>query len=187
MTGFGLTADALNEFATSAQIIGKAYAANYFVPSPSKMSTAVSDMETAYASAAGRSVSSAAFSNIPATVPGDISGMTLVPGVYIWDTTVHFSGAIDLTLLGGAKGTYIFVTSGDVLVDTNVVLEGGLLAKNVVWQAAGEVKVGKNVQMHGVILAKTAVSFRPGSELTGRVLTRTRANLDAATITDPSL
>jgi hypothetical protein len=179
MTGFSLTADSSNVFATSAQIAGKAFASNYAVPSPSTTSTAVSDMETAYADAAGRSVSSAEFSNVPATVPGDISGMTLVPGVYIWDTTVHFSQ--DITLEGGPEDTYIFVTSGDVLVKADVVL-GDVLPENVVWQTAGDVTLDAGKHMFGVILAKTAVTMKKGSFLNGRILTQTRANLDDTTI-----
>jgi len=53
MTGFGLTMDSSNTFATSALVTGKAYAADYTPPTPANMSTAVSDMETAYTAAAG--------------------------------------------------------------------------------------------------------------------------------------
>ena len=48
ITGFSLTADATNVFATSLQVTGKVYAANYAVPAPANMTTAVSDMETAF-------------------------------------------------------------------------------------------------------------------------------------------
>src|SRR3989338_7131225 len=56
ITGFGLIADSSNTFSTSSLVTGKAYAADYAPPTPTKMTTAVSDMETAYTDAAGRTL-----------------------------------------------------------------------------------------------------------------------------------
>jgi hypothetical protein len=53
MTGFSLTMDSGLEYSKSGQITGKAYAADYAVPIPATLITAVSDMETAYTDAAG--------------------------------------------------------------------------------------------------------------------------------------
>ncbi|HBD95052.1 MAG TPA: DUF3494 domain-containing protein, partial [Spirochaetia bacterium] len=47
ITGFGLIMDSTNVFSTSSLVTGKLYAANYAVPTPSNMGTAISDMETA--------------------------------------------------------------------------------------------------------------------------------------------
>ena len=54
ITGFSLTADATNAFATSPQVTGRVYAADYAVPTPSAMTTAIGDMELAFTDAAGR-------------------------------------------------------------------------------------------------------------------------------------
>src|SRR3989344_5227965 len=43
ITGFGLIADSSNTFSTSSLVTGKAYAADYTPPTPTKMTTAVSD------------------------------------------------------------------------------------------------------------------------------------------------
>jgi hypothetical protein len=51
ITGFPLTADSTNVFSTSSQVTGKIYAADYAVPTPSDLTTAVSDMQ---ATSAGR-------------------------------------------------------------------------------------------------------------------------------------
>jgi hypothetical protein len=48
ITGFGLSADSSNQFSTSSEVTGKIYAANYAVPTPAKMTTAIGDMEIAY-------------------------------------------------------------------------------------------------------------------------------------------
>ena len=58
---------------------GKIYASNYAPPTPSIMTTAVSDMETAYTDAAGRTLPD--YTEIGA---GNIGGMTLAPGLYKW-------------------------------------------------------------------------------------------------------
>ena len=54
LTGFSMTEDATNVFWTSNQVIGKAFAADNAVPSPSNLTVAVLDMEAAYTDAAGR-------------------------------------------------------------------------------------------------------------------------------------
>jgi len=54
VTGFSLVADATNVFSTSTQVVGKVFAADYAVPTSSRLTTAVSNMEAAYTDAAGR-------------------------------------------------------------------------------------------------------------------------------------
>ena len=56
ITGFSETMDSTNTFSTSTQVVGKIYAADYTPPTPSNMTTAVSDMEIAYTDAAGRTL-----------------------------------------------------------------------------------------------------------------------------------
>jgi len=53
MTGFSETVDlATNTFSTSDYVVGKLYASDYTEPTPTMLTTAVSDMETAYTDAA---------------------------------------------------------------------------------------------------------------------------------------
>ncbi len=54
ITGFGLILDATGTFSTSSLVTGKIFAADYTDPTPSKLTTAIGDMETAYTDAAGR-------------------------------------------------------------------------------------------------------------------------------------
>merc|ERR1712195_56941 len=54
ITGFTLIMDSSKTHSTSALVDGKIYAASYTSPTPSKMTTAISDMETAYTDAASR-------------------------------------------------------------------------------------------------------------------------------------
>ena len=56
ITGFSLMLDtpSAGQFSTSAQVDGKIYAADYAVPTPTKMTAAISDMESAFTAAALR-------------------------------------------------------------------------------------------------------------------------------------
>ncbi|MBN1578841.1 MAG: DUF3494 domain-containing protein, partial [Chitinispirillaceae bacterium] len=51
ITGLGLIADPSNTFSTSSLVTGKIYAADYTSPTPTNLTTAISDMETAYTDA----------------------------------------------------------------------------------------------------------------------------------------
>ena len=133
ITGFSLTADPTNVFSTSSQVIGKVYAANFAVPTPSNLTTAVSDMETAYTNAAGRAPTTG-FSELFA---GNLSGKTLLPGCYKWSTGVLIN--TDVTLNGGPNDVWIFQIAGNLTQAnaTRVILTGGALPKNIFWQVAG--------------------------------------------------
>jgi hypothetical protein len=187
MTGFSFSVDSGGEFATSAQVAGKAYSVDYAAPTPAELTTSVSAMEAAYTDAASRHPGADRI-NIGGGILGGVNdgGPTklLTPGVYTFDTDdvhltadVHFSGA----------GVYIIQMTGNLVqaANCNVILEDGAKPENIFWQVAGFVQVGADAHMEGIILAKTSVDFITGSSLNGRVLTQTACNLDTATITEP--
>ena len=137
ITGFSLIADASNTFSTSDQVTGKCYAADYSSPTPSKMTTAISDMETAYTDAAGRAISDSANLNVKA---GRIAGETFKEGVYNWGSDIDV--AKDIYLEGNSDSLFLFQTTGNVVVGTGakVVLladssgNGMISPANIVWQ-----------------------------------------------------
>jgi len=137
ITGFGLIMDSSNQFSTSSLVTGKVYAADYAVPTPAYMTTAVSDMETAYTDAAGRTLPD--FTELGA---GNIGGMTLAPGLYKWSTGVTIP--TDVTLSGGPDDVWIFQIAGtlDISSAKSVILSGGAQAKNIFWAVAGAVTLG---------------------------------------------
>jgi hypothetical protein len=180
ITGFDLIMDSLGVFSTASQVTGKVYAADYASPTPVGLTTAVSDMETAYTDAAGRPNTDDEKVNLMA---GILDGLTLTPGVYTFGTGVSI--ASDMTFSGNSTDVFIIQMTGNLLqaANTKVILEGGAKAKNIFWQIAGQVTVGAGAQLQGVLLVKTAVTFNTGSSLDGRVLTQTACNLQMATIT----
>jgi hypothetical protein len=175
ITGFGLTMDSSNTFSTSALVTGNVYAADYASPTPTMMTTAVSDMETAYDDAAGRT--SPDHTELGA---GDITSMTLAPGLYKWSTAVLI-GAAGVTLSGGASDVWIFQIAQDLTVGDGaiVTLSGGAQVTNIFWQVAGQVTLGTTSQFKGIILCKTLIAMNTGAQLDGKALAQTAVTLDS--------
>jgi hypothetical protein len=178
ITGFGLTMDSSNTFSTSALVTGKVYAANYDSPTPTMLTTAVSDMETAYTDAAGRT--NPDHTELGA---GDITSMTLAPGLYKWGTGLLI-GAAGVTLSGGASDVWIFQIAQDLTVGNAaiVTLSGGAQATNIFWQVAGQVTLGTTSQFKGIILCQTLIEMNTGAKLDGKALAQTAVTLDSINV-----
>jgi hypothetical protein len=178
ITGFSLTN--ATGYATSSQVTGKLYAADMVTPTSSNLTTAVSDMMTAYTDAAGRPTPD--FSELGT---GNIGGKTLTAGLYKWTSAVTVPTSI--TISGGANDVWIFQISGDLLFGNgvNVTLMGGAQAKNIFWQVAGTVTVGTTAHAEGIILSKTGITFNTNATFNGRALAQTAVILDGNTIVNP--
>jgi hypothetical protein len=181
ITGFSLTLDSTTEFAKSTQVVGdhKVYAADYTSPTSVHLTTAVSDMQTAYTDSQGRTQPNAFYNNIN---EGEIGELELTKGVYIFSTSVTIGKSIKFS--GSATDVFIIRTSNDLtqIAGTTMILEG-VLAENIFWSVAGKVVVQAGAHMEGILLVKTSATFITGSSLNGRVLSQTAVALQKATIT----
>ncbi|MBI5070058.1 MAG: DUF3494 domain-containing protein [Deltaproteobacteria bacterium] len=180
ITGFSLIADATNVFSTSPQVTGRVYAADYAVPTPSNLTTAIGDMETAFADAAGR------VPGVTELGAGNVGGLNLAPGVYKWGTGLLIPS--DLTLTGLATDVWIFQIAQDLTLSSGVRinLAGGALPGNVFWQVAGSVDLGTTAHLEGVVLGQTAITLGTGASVNGRLLAQTAVALDASTVVQPA-
>ena len=178
ITGFALIGN--TGYATSAQVTGKVYAADQTPPTPSNLTTAVSNMEAAYTDAAGRTTP-----DFLELGTGNIGGKTLAPGLYKWTSTVSIPS--NVTISGGANDTWIFQTTGDLneADAMKVILAGGAQAKNIWWQVAGKVSIGAGAHFEGVLLVKTEATLVTGASMNGRILAQTQVALQKATLTQP--
>ena len=176
-TGFSQTLPAGGSYSTSTLVNGYMYASDYASPTPVNLTTAIGQMQTAYTDAAGRVPD---FTEIGA---GNIGGMTLPPGTYKWSSGVQIP--TDVTLNGTANDTWIFQIAGGITEASgaHVMLTGGAVAQNVLWQAADVVDIGTTALMQGVILAKTQINLKTGATVNGRLLAQTQVTLQANTIT----
>jgi len=183
ITGFGLIKDASGTFATSSLVVGNIYAANYTAPTPTKMTTAIGDMQTAYTNAAGRMLPDYA-----ELYAGNLTGKTLTPGLYKWSTGVLVSAA-GVTISGTATDVWIFQIAQTLTLANGamVTLSGGAQASNIFWQVAGKVTLGTTAAMKGIILCQTEIVMNTGATLSGRALAQTAVTLEANAITGPAV
>ena len=181
ITGFSLIADATNVFATSPQLTGKAYAADYAAPTPTNLTAAVADMLLAFSDAAGRAP------GMTELGAGNIGGKTLAPGVYKWGTGLLIP--TDATLNGGATDIWIFQIAQDLTMSSGakIILAGGASSRNIFWQVAGLVDLGTTAHGEGVILSKTSITLRTGASVNGRLLAQTAVAIDGSAVVAPPL
>lgn len=182
VTGFDLSVDASNEFATSPYVVGRVYAATYAEPTPTNLGTAVLNMGAAYTDAAGRP-----FPDEIGLGAGEIGGLTIAPGLYKWGGNVQVS--TDVTLNGCPDDVWIFQIAGtlDVASGKSVFLSGGAQAKNIFWQVAGAtVTIGSTAHMEGVVLAQNGIIMNASASWNGRALAQTAVTLIANAITEPN-
>jgi hypothetical protein len=181
ITGFGLIMDPSGTFSTSTLITGNVYAADYTDPTPTKMTTAIGDMETAYTDAAGRPSP-----NYTELYTGDLTGQNLTPGLYMWSTGVQVAAG-GVTITGTASDVWIFQIAQNLELASGamVTLSGGAQASNIFWQVAGQVTIETSAAMQGIILCQTAIVMRTGATLTGRALAQTAVTFDANAVTQP--
>jgi hypothetical protein len=172
ITGFSLILPAGGASSTSAQVTGNVYASDYAVPTPSNLTTAIGDMQTAYVDAAGRPTP-----DHTELASGNIGGLTLPAGLYKWSNTVTIP--TDVTLQGGANDVWIFQIAGGVSQASaaKVILTGGALAKNVFWQVFGVVDIGTTAHMAGQVLSQTSITLHTGASANGRLLAQTAVTL----------
>ena len=180
ITGFALTADSTNVFSTEPQVTGKVYAANYAPPTPSNLTTAVSDMQVAFTEAAARAPGATEL------YAGNIGGRNLAQGVYRWSTGLLIP--TNVTLTGSATDVWVFQIAQNLTMSSGakIILAGGALPKNIFWQVSGAVDLGTTAEFKGVILGQTAITLRTGASINGRLLAQTAVNMDHNTVVQPT-
>jgi hypothetical protein len=153
-------------------------------PPPSAISAAAAQtaLTTAYNDLAGRTAPA------PATVAGDLGGLTLAPGIYKSTSTLGITGTLTLDGGGNANAVWIFqiASSLTTLSTSSVVLTGGAQASNVFWQVGSSATLGTNSTFNGSILALTSITLTTGATLNGRALARNGAvTLDSNMVNVP--
>lgn len=132
--------------------------------------TAKTDLTTAYNDAAGRTTNAI-------TVSGDLTGLTLAPGLYKSTSSLALSGNLTLTALGDANATFIIQMASTLTTGpgSHVILAGGAKASNIIWQVGSSATLGTNSVFKGTILADQSITVNTGARVDGRVLTRVAA------------
>lgn len=148
------------------------------------------------AAAAAKLALTAAFNDAAArslnaiSLPGDLSGLTLAPGLYSNSTSVILSaGNVTLDAQGDSTATWVFQVGSTLttIAGTQVVLAGGAKAANIFWEVGSSATLGTNSIFKGNILASISISANTGAVIEGRLLTQTGAvSLLSNTVTVPT-
>ena len=171
---------------TCGEVLGTIYTVDAAGPLPcrvinaSRLTTAVSNMQTAYTDAAGRINPN--FFNLGA---GNIGGKTLTPGLYKWTSSVTIPTNINIS--GSSTDVWIFQVAGTLTMSSavKIILTGGAKASNIFWQTAGAVTLGTTSHFEGIILSQTGINLKTGASINGRLLAQTAVTLQKNTVTRP--
>jgi hypothetical protein len=130
------------------------------------------DLTTAFNDAQGRSLNAI-------SLPGDLGGLTLAPGLYVNSSSSGISGSGKLTLdaQGNPNATWIFKMGSTLTTGTGsqIILAGGAKASNIFWAVGTSATLGVTSIFKGTILADQAISAATGAVVQGRLLTRIAA------------
>jgi len=145
--------------------------------------TAKNALTAAYNDAQGRSLNAI-------SLPGQLGGLTLAPGLYVNSTSTGISGTgangiLTLDAGGNPNAVWIFKMGSTLVTDagTSIVLAGGAQWQNIYWSVGTSATLGTNSIFYGNILADQAITLTTGASLRGRALTRIAAvTLDAGII-----
>ncbi len=140
------------------------------------------DLTTAYNNAAAAAGG--------AVLPADIGGLTLAPGVYKTTSAQPSLGITgNLTLSGNSSGIWIFQIVSSLTTaagNSQVIMSGGGLSKNVFWVVGSSATLGTNTTFAGNIMAQASITLTTGAILNGRALARTGAvTLDSNPVNVP--
>jgi len=112
------------------------------------------------------------------TLPADIGGMTLTPGVYTVASSLAITGTVILDAQGNQDAVFIFQIGSTLTTSASnsaVALAGGASASNIFWQVGSSATLGVATSFSGIIMAQTSITANTGATINGQLLARTGA------------
>ncbi|MFI0709752.1 ice-binding family protein, partial [Streptomyces inhibens] len=126
---------------------------------------------------------------VTATVPTELGGTTLTPGVYkALSGTFGLNGTLTLDAQGDPNAVFVFKTNSTLITGAtgNVNLINLAQSGNVFWQVGSSATLGAGSTIRGSILAFTSITATTGAIVDGRLLAAGAAvTLDSNTVTVP--
>ncbi len=141
---------------------------------------AQSALLAAYNDAAGRTTGAV-------SVSGDLTGLTLTPGLYTSTSSLAVTGDVTLNALGNPDAVFIIQSASTLTTGSGsrIVLAGGALASNIIWQVGTSATLGTNSVFKGTILADQAITANTGAKVNGKLLTRIASVTMASNVIAP--
>jgi Ice-binding-like len=129
------------------------------------------DLASAYNNASGQSVTS--------TIPTELGGTTLPPGVYESDSGAFvITGTLTLDGQGDGDAIFIFRTASTLSTaggNSQINLIGSAQSCNVSWRVGSSAAIGASTVFRGNVLALSTVTAAAGATVDGRLLARNDA------------
>lgn len=119
----------------------------------------------------------------------DLGGLTLVPGVYCFDSSAFLTGTLTLNAVDGAASVFVFKTESTLITASGSRVEflNGGTCNGVFWRVGSSATLGTGSLFEGTIVALASITATTGADVNGRLLARTAAvTLDDNTITGPT-
>ncbi|WP_229712265.1 ice-binding family protein [Streptomyces daqingensis] len=128
---------------------------------------AQADLTTAYNNAAGQACDDDLTGQ-------DLGGLTLVPGVYCFDSSAQLTGDLTLDAEGDPNAVWVFQIGSTLTTasSSNVNLINGASPCNVFWQVGSSATLGTDTDFVGTIMALTSITLNTGADINGRALAR---------------
>ena len=105
-------------------------------------------------------------------VPFDIGGLTLVPGVYCFDSSAALTGTVTLDAQGDTAAVWVFQIGSTLITSPGSVvkLTNGAQACNVFWQVGSSATIDTTTTFIGNIFANISISIKNSATMLGRAL-----------------
>jgi type VI secretion system secreted protein VgrG len=119
----------------------------------------------------------------------DLGGLTLIPGVYCFDSSAFLTGTLTLNAVDGAASVFIFKTESTLITASGSRVEflNGGTCNGVFWRVGSSATLGTGSLFEGTIVALTSITATTGADVNGRLLALNGAvTLDSNTVTGPS-
>lgn len=131
---------------------------------------AKTDLVTAYDDAAARTPVT--------TIPSELGGQTLTPGVYTSATgAFQITGTLTLDAQGDPDGVFVFQMATTLITaaDSSVNLTNSARYCRTFWQVGSSATLGTNSYFEGHIFALTSITAKTGATIHGQLLARNGA------------
>ena len=107
----------------------------------------------------------------------NLGGMTLIPGVYCFNTSAQLTGTLTLNGLNNPNAIFIFQIGSTLTTasGSSVLLINNASSCGVAWQVGSSATLGTGTSLLGNIVALTSITLNTGASVPGRLLARNGA------------
>ena len=98
----------------------------------------------------------------------NLGGLTLLPGVYCFNSSAQLTGTLTLNALGDPNAVFVFLIGSTLTTASNsAVIASGGSPCNVFFQVGSSATLGTGTQLSGNILALTSITLNTGASVSG--------------------